>query len=208
MHDFSGFGVNLQYEYLKNEIPEILRKYFSSMLQKNFLLKSCVQVFPRRLTCQSSLKTCTTRPWWRGGRRCWPATWITSGATRWPGWGWTRRLSWPSTTTSSPGTRESHCLTENTRSGSSTSPMSRRWTGAGTCARSTLTPWEAGEDIWRSRCPPALLIREAPMTWWWRRRIESILLVKQEDILSLRYCGGERMVNLSWPEAKKEVRIN
>ena len=64
--------------------------------------------------------------------------------TRWRGCGWTPRPSWPSTTASSRGTSACLWATASTRSGSCTSPTCRRWTGAGTCARSTPTPCGAG----------------------------------------------------------------
>ena len=36
MHDILGYAVNLQYEYLKNEIPDILSKYNFKIFREAF----------------------------------------------------------------------------------------------------------------------------------------------------------------------------
>ena len=39
MHDILGYAVNLQYEYLKNEIPDILSKYNFKIFREAFKKK-------------------------------------------------------------------------------------------------------------------------------------------------------------------------
>ena len=103
----------------------------------------------------------------------------------------------------SPGTRGYHCPGQERTSGTSTSTVSRRVTGAGTCVRSTLTPWCTGRAMFRWWCHPPLSTEDSLMTWWSGRGTMWAWRVMLMGILPLTLSGGERMERTYWCRGRR-----